>query len=86
MTALPAVSALFDIKAARPGVLGLRDVGLPHGAGRRLAAGGLTLAYLAGAAGISHHPRGHCAPAVSFGLFPRVELADQPGVRDRRTG
>ena len=30
MTALPAVSALFDIKAARPGVLGLRDVGLPH--------------------------------------------------------
>lgn len=30
MTALPAVSALFDIKAARPGVLGLRDVGLPY--------------------------------------------------------
>jgi hypothetical protein len=30
MTALPAVSALFDIKAARPGVLGLRDAGLPH--------------------------------------------------------
>jgi len=30
MTALPAVSALFDIKAARPGVLGIRDVGLPH--------------------------------------------------------
>lgn len=30
MTAMPAVSALFDIKAARPGVLGLRDVGLPH--------------------------------------------------------
>jgi hypothetical protein len=29
MTALPAVSVLFDIKAARPGVLGLRDVGLP---------------------------------------------------------
>ena len=29
MTALPAVSAIFDIKAARPGVLGLRDVGLP---------------------------------------------------------
>lgn len=29
MTALPAVSALFDIKGARPGVLGLRDVGLP---------------------------------------------------------
>jgi hypothetical protein len=30
MTALPAVSAVFDVKAARPGVLGLRDVGLPH--------------------------------------------------------
>lgn len=30
MTALPAVSAIFDIKHARPGVLGLRDVGLPH--------------------------------------------------------
>ncbi|MBW8783665.1 MAG: hypothetical protein JF593_03340 [Novosphingobium sp.] len=30
MTALPAVSALFDIKKARPGVLGLRDVGLPY--------------------------------------------------------
>jgi len=30
MTALPAVSALFDIKAARPGILGLRDVGLPY--------------------------------------------------------
>ncbi len=30
MTAMPAVNALFDIKAARPGVLGLRDVGLPH--------------------------------------------------------
>ena len=30
MTALPAVSALLDIKAARPGVLGLRDVGLPY--------------------------------------------------------
>lgn len=30
MTALPAVSALFDVKAARPGVLGLRDVGLPY--------------------------------------------------------
>lgn len=30
MTAMPAVSALFDIKAARPGVLGLRDVGLPY--------------------------------------------------------
>lgn len=40
MTALPAVSALFDIKAARPGVLGLRDVGLPHApAGIWLAAG-----------------------------------------------
>jgi hypothetical protein len=30
MTALPAVSAVFDVKAARPGVLGLRDVGLPY--------------------------------------------------------
>jgi hypothetical protein len=30
MTALPAVNALLDIKAARPGVLGLRDVGLPY--------------------------------------------------------
>lgn len=30
MTALPAVSAIFDIKSARPGVLGLRDVGLPY--------------------------------------------------------
>lgn len=30
MTALPAVSAVFDIKAARSGVLGLRDVGLPY--------------------------------------------------------
>lgn len=30
MTALPAVSAIFDIKNARPGVLGLRDVGLPY--------------------------------------------------------
>ncbi len=29
VTALPAVNALFDIKAARAGVLGLRDVGLP---------------------------------------------------------
>lgn len=29
MTALPAVNAIFDIKAARPGILGLRDVGLP---------------------------------------------------------
>ena len=29
MTALPAVSAIPDIKAARAGVLGLRDVGLP---------------------------------------------------------
>jgi hypothetical protein len=30
MTALPAVSAAFDVKSARPGVLGLRDVGLPY--------------------------------------------------------
>jgi 2,4-diaminopentanoate dehydrogenase len=30
MTALPAVSALLDIKSARPGILGLRDVGLPY--------------------------------------------------------
>ncbi|VWX54288.1 hypothetical protein [Novosphingobium sp. 9U] len=30
MTALPAVNALHQIKAARPGVLGLLDVGLPH--------------------------------------------------------
>jgi hypothetical protein len=30
MTALPAVNALLDIKAARPGILGLRDVGLPY--------------------------------------------------------
>jgi hypothetical protein len=30
MTALPATSAIFDIKKARPGILGLRDVGLPH--------------------------------------------------------
>jgi hypothetical protein len=30
MTAMPAVNALFDIKAAGPGVVGLRDVGLPH--------------------------------------------------------
>jgi hypothetical protein len=29
-TALPAVNALFDIHAARAGILGLRDVGLPH--------------------------------------------------------
>ncbi len=29
-TALPAVNALFQIKAARSGILGLRDVGLPH--------------------------------------------------------
>jgi len=28
MTALPAVNALLDIKAARPGILGLKDVGL----------------------------------------------------------
>ena len=30
MTALPAVNALFDIRKARPGILGLRDVGLPY--------------------------------------------------------
>jgi hypothetical protein len=30
MTALPAVNALLDIQAARPGILGLRDVGLPY--------------------------------------------------------
>jgi hypothetical protein len=30
MTALPTVNALLDIKAARPGILGLRDVGLPY--------------------------------------------------------
>jgi hypothetical protein len=30
MTALPVVNAIFDVKAARPGILGLRDVGLPH--------------------------------------------------------
>ena len=30
MTALPAVNALFQIKEARVGILGLRDVGLPH--------------------------------------------------------
>lgn len=30
MTALPAVNAIFDIRNARPGILGLRDVGLPH--------------------------------------------------------
>lgn len=29
-TALPTVNALLDIRAARPGVLGLRDVGLPY--------------------------------------------------------
>lgn len=29
MTALPAVSAAFDVKAARSGILGLKDVGLP---------------------------------------------------------
>lgn len=29
MTAMPAVNAVFDVKAARPGVLTLRDVGLP---------------------------------------------------------
>jgi hypothetical protein len=30
MTAMPAVSAVFDIKRARAGVLGIRDVGLPY--------------------------------------------------------
>ncbi|MCT2401132.1 hypothetical protein [Novosphingobium mangrovi (ex Huang et al. 2023)] len=30
MTAMPAVNALHQIRAARPGVLGLLDVGLPH--------------------------------------------------------
>ncbi|MCB2079144.1 MAG: hypothetical protein KDE55_15790 [Novosphingobium sp.] len=30
MTAMPAVNALFQINAARPGILGLRDVGLPY--------------------------------------------------------
>ena len=30
MTAMPAVSALLDIKAAPAGILGLRDVGLPY--------------------------------------------------------
>jgi len=30
MTAMPAVNALFQIKEARPGILGLIDVGLPH--------------------------------------------------------
>ncbi len=30
ITALPAVNALFQVKAARPGILGLIDVGLPH--------------------------------------------------------
>lgn len=30
MTAMPAVNALFQIKAAAPGILGLLDVGLPH--------------------------------------------------------
>jgi hypothetical protein len=29
MTAMPAVNAIFDVKAARPGVLSLKDVGLP---------------------------------------------------------
>ena len=28
MTALPAVSAAFNVKAAKPGVLGLKDMGL----------------------------------------------------------
>jgi hypothetical protein len=30
MTAMPAVNAVFEVKAARPGILGLRDVGLPY--------------------------------------------------------
>jgi 2,4-diaminopentanoate dehydrogenase len=30
MTAMPAVNAVLDVKAARSGILGLRDVGLPH--------------------------------------------------------
>jgi hypothetical protein len=30
MTALPAVNAVFDVKAARPGILHLADVGLPR--------------------------------------------------------
>ncbi len=30
MTALPTVNALLDVQAARPGILGLRDVGLPY--------------------------------------------------------
>lgn len=30
MTAMPAVNTLFQIKAARPGILGLRDMGLPY--------------------------------------------------------
>ena len=30
MTALPAVNAVHQVKAARPGVLGVRDVGLPY--------------------------------------------------------
>lgn len=30
MTAMPAVNALFQIRDAAPGILGLRDVGLPH--------------------------------------------------------
>jgi len=30
MTAMPAVNALFQIKEARPGILGLLDVGLPY--------------------------------------------------------
>ncbi|XVQ06686.1 NAD(P)H-dependent amine dehydrogenase family protein [Spirillospora sp. CA-255316] len=41
MTALPAVNAVFNVKAARPGVLELADVGLPCApAGRWLAAQG----------------------------------------------
>jgi hypothetical protein len=33
MTAMPAVNAVFEVKDARPGVLGLRDVGLPYAPG-----------------------------------------------------
>jgi hypothetical protein len=41
MTALPAVNAVFNVKAARPGILSLGDVGLPCApAGRWLAAQG----------------------------------------------
>ena len=31
ITALPAVNVIFDVKKAAPGILGLRDVGLPYG-------------------------------------------------------